>query len=369
MPSDFPGQPAAAAPPANAQPAPAAPAPPPQAKRPHDHSHDFWLDTVVPLCSSLFIHVVVVLVILLTYKGAQQLNRMVSEEQTIIPDATLIDGAAVGGIPNPGLGADPTRSAASDLAPDASAVTSDFSDKASSHLNRAIMGSPEKSDPTESMIGIGGLSASAGERVGSGGNGQGGGYGTLPFGVPGGGAGVGPRSPFMGISGNARRVAYVCDASGSMVNRMAALKNELKKSVGVLQPIQAYNVIFFQEEKVRAASVDSLLMATPANKARTADFLAGVVARGGTDPVPSLTLAFHQHAQLIYLLTDGDFPDNDKVLKAIHDLNRDRKVKINTIAFISDADQEAAKGFVQVLQQIAKENGGQFRLVTESDVE
>jgi hypothetical protein len=41
---------------------------------------------------------------------------------------------------------------------------------------------------------------------------------------------------------------------------------------------------------------------------------------------------------------------------------------LSTIAFISSADAEAAKGFVAVLQQIAKENGGMFKLVSENDV-
>src|SRR3712207_7538590 len=48
------------------------------------------------------------------------------------------------------------------------------------------------------------------------GTGEGDGGGPVaPFGLPGGGGGLGPKSPFLGVSGNAMKVVYLCDSSRS----------------------------------------------------------------------------------------------------------------------------------------------------------
>ncbi|HXE56255.1 MAG TPA: hypothetical protein VN541_24725, partial [Tepidisphaeraceae bacterium] len=88
--------------------------------------------------------------------------------------------------------------------------------------------------------------------------------------------------------------------------------------------------------------------------------------RGSTNPLPGLELAFHQHPDLIYLLTDGDFPDNKAVLDRIHQLDKDHRVKINTIAFVGDNDNDT--DFMKLLKQIAQETGGVYRYVKESDL-
>jgi hypothetical protein len=41
-------------------------------------------------------------------------------------------------------------------------------------------------------------------------------------------------------------------------------------------------------------------------------------------------------------------------------------VKVNTIAFVSEADTDTA--FMKLLEQIAKENGGVYKHVKESDL-
>jgi len=88
------------------------------------------------------------------------------------------------------------------------------------------------------------------------------------------------------------------------------------------------------------------------------------VARGSTDPIPGLELAFKQQPDLIYLLTDGDFPDNAAVLKFIREHNVGaHKAKINTIAFM---DHGAA--YEKVLQDIARENDGVFRYVSNEEL-
>ena len=101
-----------------------------------------------------------------------------------------------------------------------------------------------------------------------------------------------------------------------------------------------------------------LMPATPENKRKAADFLGNVSPRGSTDPIPALELALRQKPELVYLLTDGDFADNDAVLAFIR--QRAKGCRINTIAFINRGEQ-----YERVLQTIAKETGGTFKYVGE----
>jgi hypothetical protein len=88
--------------------------------------------------------------------------------------------------------------------------------------------------------------------------------------------------------------------------------------------------------------------------------------------VPALEQAFEVLARadperpgkLIYLLTDGVFPDNKKVLELIRGLNRDKDVRIHT--FLMGERHPVA---VSVLKRIASENGGQFKYIRDEEIE
>jgi len=54
------------------------------------------------------------------------------------------------------------------------------------------------------------------------------------------------------------------------------------------------------------------------------------------------------------------------VFKEFTDLNTDHKVRVNTIAFVGDGDNEVA--FIERLKKIAKDSGGTYRHVKESDL-
>src|SRR6185312_10164471 len=133
-----------------------------------------------------------------------------------------------------------------------------------------------------------------------------------------------------------------------------------------LKPTQSFSIHFFRDTRALSLS-PQLWVATPENKLHALDFLETVAPRGTTDPLPALELAFKQKPQLIFLLTDGDFPDDDAVLNRIRQLNRNHGVKIDTIAFVGRADTDTA--FIALLKQIAAENGGVFRHVRTDEVE
>ncbi|MEA2709856.1 MAG: hypothetical protein QOF78_2457 [Phycisphaerales bacterium] len=324
-----------------------------------------WVQNALPIVTSLVIHVTLIVmgfILIKPYIKAQE----VSQEQVFIPDASIVDGD-VGGIPNPGLGGDPTRSAASDLVPE-NTQSDGWNKLPSKSLQAAVLGGAGET-ASDSMIGIGaGQSLSRGKGVGVGtGDGEG---ASAPFGVPGGGMGAGPR--FMGLGGGSgvKTVAYVCDASGSMMGLpFDLLKIELKKAVDILVPSQAFNICFFQKGGSEPFSKPSMMVANPANKAKAYQWLADMTVSSNSDPIPSLKLMFGQRPQLMYLLTDGAFDDNDAVIAEIKRLNVNKQTRINTIAFfVPDAPASDRKVCEDVLRRIAEENGGKFKVVLTTDL-
>ncbi|CAN5390254.1 hypothetical protein BH09PLA1_BH09PLA1_12680 [soil metagenome] len=320
---------------------------------------------IVSFASSLALHLAVLIFGFLGYRTYQQIATQSPVEQPIIPDAAMIEGAPVGGIPNPGLGGDPERAAAQDQVKDMSAANDSWKQRRGDTLTQSLMGDTAGDGAADSIIAPGlrsGLALGKGPGAGAGdGNAQ------APFGVPGGGAGQGPKANFIGISGNARTVAYVCDSSGSMMNMMFALKAELRKAIDPLRPVQAFNVIFFADkEKPQALNPKGeLVMANADNKRKAYEFLNSITTAGATNPLPGLENAFRGKPQLIYLLTDGNFPDNNAVLNKIRELNAQKKTKINTILFCDASSIE--KGIVELLKQVADENGGVFKVVDTKD--
>ena|SRR6185437_8991012 len=328
-----------------------------------------WVQNILPFVTSLSVHAAILIFGLLIVGAVKVIQTVSRQEQTIIPDSNMVENGPPGGIPNVGLGGDPLRQAMQDKDP--TSKTQEWAEKKGPTVDIQDAGGGA-GDNTAGLIQVGaGQAFGSGAGAGAGsGSGHGGGSGDnsgpqAMFGTPGGG-GIGPKGPVFGNGGNARMITFVCDASGSMINKMASLKDQLNKAVVGLKPIQSFNIIFFQDNKCDSVTPEGLIPATPENKRKSGLFLEGVTTTGTTDPIPGIEKAFKTHPQLIYLLTDGDFPDNDAVLKKIRDLNKDKRVKINTIAFVGQSDNDTA--FKDLLATIAKENGGTFKLVNEGDL-
>jgi hypothetical protein len=137
----------------------------------------------------------------------------------------------------------------------------------------------------------------------------------------------------------------------------------LRKAADGLKPIQAFDIIFFSEDTFVALD-KQLMLATPEVKRKAYDFLDKTAPHGSSDPIPGLRAAFSTQPQLIYMLTDGDFPNNAQLLEEIRKLNMDKKVKINTIAFMDRGEE-----YEKLLKQIADDNGGLFKFVSDSELQ
>lgn len=334
----------------------------------------FWqipfVQDILPFLTSLVIHIGIIAIGVLTYKTVK-IVMAVGQDPMVIPSEVIVDGAEVGGIPHPGLGGDETRDAAQDQYKDVPPDSTGIAEKPSDSLQMALKGGGAgENNDNDIAVGLSGGAFGKGSGTGSGvgtgiGSGTGDGGGPLaPFGIPGGGGGIGPKSPFMGVSGNAMKVVYLCDSSGSMMTKFDTLRQELRKAADGLKPIQSFDIIFFSEDNFVALDNKSLLLATPETKRKAYDFLDKTAPHGSSDPIPGLRAAFATNPQLIYMLTDGDFPNNNQVLEELRKLNKDKKVKINTIAFMDRGEE-----YEKLLKQIADEHGGLFKFVSDTELQ
>jgi len=195
---------------------------------------------------------------------------------------------------------------------------------------------------------------------------SGGGRGAAsPFGVTSGeGAKLG--GSFFGVGGNARKVVYVVDASGSLVDTMPFVIDELKRSISALSPRQSYTVIFFQAgEPIEVPPRGWKQAGADLQRSSLAwiDLKAGnVVPRGKTDPVAAIKLAMRYRPDLMFILSDritghGENEVNRAdLLEYLDGANRDRRTKINTIQFLRPDP-------LKTLLEIAKEHGGVYKYV------
>jgi len=176
----------------------------------------------------------------------------------------------------------------------------------------------------------------------------------------------GPRSGFGGLGGNAHHIVYLIDRSGSMFDTFDAVKKEIRDSVKDLHPQQDFHVIMFADGEPLEKKPMALTPPTDTYKIALAEFLLNVKAENTTNPVKAINRAFdvlakanRKPGKIIYMLTDGAFPDNEKVLSTIRARNTRRDVLINT--FLYGWKPPIAE---RVMKQIASENGGQYRYVS-----
>ncbi|HQY88554.1 MAG TPA: hypothetical protein PK402_07840 [Tepidisphaeraceae bacterium] len=317
-----------------------------------------WVLQAMPLLTSFAFHAGLVLVAIVLIRAVPQIIDAVVQEQVIIPEGQMTDETELGPIQTGALSEDVTDQATQD------------NDPTVMELEKwRTQDSPQMQDSnpdTESKVTPIGQGVRA---VGALGDPNDSGTGTgakSPFGPKSSKSGIFQAAPAGG--GNARKIVYLCDASGSIgtsAARKTVLISELKKAVDALKPSQHFNVVFFSYEDPIALSNGSLMQATPANRQKAYDFLDKVVMSGQTDPIPALKLAFKQNPELIYLLTDGEFTavEPQAVIDTVKSLNPRNQVVIRTIML--DSTNEAEQ---ETLKEIARMTGGIFTSVSAQDI-
>lgn len=227
--------------------------------------------------------------------------------------------------------------------------------------------------------GIGGKVGGKGGVIGVLGPGSGGGDGSggkgSPFGGgigPGSGEGVGFGSSLYGSGGgNARRIGYLIDASGSLIDTLPFVIMELKRSINELSEKQSFTVVFFQGDRAIEAPPAGLKQATPQTKKNVLQWIdprsGNVTPKGRSNPIPALKQILAYKPQLLYILSDnitgaGQWETNQERLVAEVQVANVGGTKINTIQFLYD-DPLAKLGKKRTLELVADKTGGIFKFV------
>lgn len=191
---------------------------------------------------------------------------------------------------------------------------------------------------------IGPLSGAGG--VGLGGDGDG-------SGIMGAEQGIG----FFGTRGSGKSVVFVVDMSGSMEGiRFVRAQQELVRAIHRLHVTQKFYVIFFNQHAVPMFSPrppKELVAATPTMKRSVTRWIVERRPGTGTEPEESLLMALALKPEVIYFLTDGEFPERCR--EVCKEKNTHGTV-IHTIAL------QSREG-VSLLEAIAHDHKGTFKLV------
>ncbi len=198
-------------------------------------------------------------------------------------------------------------------------------------------------------------------------------------------------SNFYGLpGGNAKRIAFLIDASGSLTDSLPFVLKELDNSIAQMVDEQEFTVIFFQDAGRNRQYIElpptGWKRATGAAKSEASIWMsqrtAHIVPGHRADPIPAIQRALGMRPDLIYLLSDnitgsGQWEQNqDELVEQIKTLNRavqGRRVKINTIQFIhpdplegiKDASGERMK---PTLELIADSSDGKYRFVGKGEL-
>ncbi len=123
------------------------------------------------------------------------------------------------------------------------------------------------------------------------------------------------RTGVFGVYGEGNRFVYVFDHSGSMGGfggrPLRAAKSELAKSLGDLDRIHQFQIIFYNE-RPSVFNPDggraTLQWGDEATKRLALAFLDGIAAAGGTSHMAALRVALGMKPDVVFFLTDADEP-------------------------------------------------------------
>jgi hypothetical protein len=305
------------------------------------------VERVMPLVFSLVFHLSLVLV--MVFLGTLVITHAPAEAGAIaVPAMGLAEGEQA-----------PTVSLPPSLPPapgERDTLSSPYQKVTPSHANMLLPGRPGGNGdaaPGERVIGAG--PATGGRLRGTGlgigdGPGEGGGSRLFPtVRLPRGPARVG-QIP--------QNVVYVVDRSGSMVGSFDSVRDEMFKSIGMLEPNrQLFHVILFSEGQPLEPADRRLVPPTPQYIRAVTEFLRQTPAKGPTDPLPALARAFDvldkvSGTKVIFLLTDSQFPDGGQVLQLLRQRNAKNDVRIYPILY-----GQRSKEAEDTMRKIAEENG------------
>jgi hypothetical protein len=166
------------------------------------------------------------------------------------------------------------------------------------------------------------------------------------------------ETQLFGVVGRGTSFLYVFDRSLSMKGAaLAAAKRELLASVGRLEEVHQFQIVFYNET-ARMMQPPQMVFGGQNGLRQAESFVTGVTASGGTDHVQALKLALRMNPDVVFFLTDADEPQvSPNELKEIQ--RRGTGAVIHVIEFKSGP----TKGQENWLRKLAEQNRGEYKNV------
>lgn len=189
-------------------------------------------------------------------------------------------------------------------------------------------------------------------------------------------AGAQFKTAMFGAGGNAKKIVFVIDATGSLIDSFPFIVKELTRTVNGLSERQSFAVIFYNGEKMMDAAGEGLRKADDQAKKAVIEWIApekhNIEIKGKGNPVKAIQKALRMKPDLLFLLSDnitgqGQYMvEQDFLLSEIKRANASN-TKINTIQFIYKDPMEQFGG-KPTMQLIAEQTGGIYKFVSEEDL-
>lgn len=287
-------------------------------------------------------------ILMLAFFISWSVTTTVDEEEVIIPDARL---------------------SATPGAPLTQKQSKTLTKKPSSMTRRSLSAKSNSTSPSQLTSAVDLSSIAIGAAAGASGS-------SDPFseGIQ---ADAGMKATMYGSGGNARRIVYMIDASGSLIGTLPYVIAELKRSISQLSDKQQFTVIFFQGEEAKEVPPRGLKPANASNRAKVIAWIdtssGNIVPMNLSNPVKAITLALQYRPQLMFLLSDnitgeGRYQvDQRRLIAAIEKANR-ANTKINTFQFLYP-DPLTEAGLKGTMELISENSGGIYKYLDGRELE
>lgn len=176
------------------------------------------------------------------------------------------------------------------------------------------------------------------------------------------------KTEFCGVEGGGNHFVYLVDSSGSMGDAFESARAKLLSSIQALKPDQRFYVVFFDAEpdymRLRDPRSDEprSVNATPKNKAALRRWAMRVSKDRGRAPYDPLRFALKLRPDVIFLLSDGEFPSGIEEL--LRNENRVANLfgESRPISIVHTIGYHSTEGETR-MRRIAEQNQGQYRYV------
>ncbi|WP_148080605.1 vWA domain-containing protein [Roseimaritima ulvae] len=174
---------------------------------------------------------------------------------------------------------------------------------------------------------------------------------------------------FCGVESGGNHFVYIVDSSQSMKNgRFESARRELLQAIDALQPQQRFYIMFYDIHLDRMCvsnpnqADEYAVLASDENKRRARRWAMSVKLEQGAPPDEALSFALKLRPDVIFLLSDGEFPQRIEDLMAEKNRTRNLFGDAGPISILHTIGYHSRDGETR-MRRLAEANGGQYRYI------